>query len=121
MGYCMSGAWTFHVAAALPEQVGAIASFHGGGLAADDADSPLHVMGRMRAEALIAIAEDDDAREPQAKVVLREGFERAKLRAQIEVYKAGHGWCTPDMVGLYHEAEAQRAWRRLSALFERAL
>ncbi len=118
MGYCMSGAWTVHLAAQFPERVGAIASFHGGGLTSD---GTMQSLKKMRAQALIAIAQDDDEREPKAKTKLREAFDKAKLTAEIEVYQAPHGWCTPDMLTLYHEAEAQRAWGRLLALFERAL
>ncbi len=123
MGYCMSGSWTMHVAATFPERIGAIASFHGGGLADTDADPDklMRVINKMRAQALIAIAEDDDTRAPRAKTILRDAFAKANLKAEIEVYKAPHGWCTPDMLTLYHEAEARRAWGRLLALFSRAL
>ena len=118
LGYCMSGSWTFSVAAQFPERVGAIASFHGGGLAAE---GPLKLIDKMRAQALIAISQDDDEREPQAKTLLRDAFARAKLTSEVEVYQADHGWCTPDMVGLFNAAQAQRAWARLLALLERAL
>lgn len=121
MGYCMTGSWTLRAAAAFPDRIGAAASFHGGGLAADGATSPLQVIAKMRAEALIAIAENDDAKEPEAKTKLRKAFDQAGLKAEIEVYQAPHGWCMPDMLTRYHEAEAQRAWSRLLALLARAL
>jgi carboxymethylenebutenolidase len=70
---------------------------------------------------LIAIAENDDEKEPQAKGMLRQAFDDAGVSAEIEVYEgAMHGWCPPDS-DVYHEAQAERAWDRLLALFEREL
>ena len=75
----------------------------------------------MKAQFLIAIAENDDAREPGAKDLLRTAFASAKLPAEIEVYKgAQHGWCPPDSA-VYNAAQAERAWARMLALFQRAL
>src|SRR5262244_762087 len=39
-GYCMGGPIAFHTAAAMPDRVGAVASFHGGGLVTNNPDSP---------------------------------------------------------------------------------
>jgi len=39
-GYCMGGALVVRTAAALPDRIGAGASFHGGGLVTDKPDSP---------------------------------------------------------------------------------
>lgn len=120
-GYCMGGPIVMRTAAAVPERVGAAASFHGGGLVADNEDSPHLLIPEMQASFLIAIAENDDERDPEAKKVLRETFAKANLPAEIEVYEgAMHGWCPPDS-GAYHEAQAERAWSRLLALFETAL
>ena len=121
MGYCMGGPITMRTAAALPDRIGAGASFHGGGLVTDQPDSPHLLVPRMTAHYLFAIAENDDENEPEAKNVLREAFADAGLPAEIEVYEGAlHGWCPPD-TQVYHEAQAERAWSRLLALFERAL
>ena len=121
MGYCMGGPITMRTAAAAPDRVGAGASFHGGGLVTDQPDSPHLLVPQMKAHYLFAIAENDDQSQPEAKDVLRETFETAGLPAEIEVYEgAMHGWCPPD-TQVYHEAQAERAWSRLLALFERAL
>ena len=121
MGYCMGGPFTMRTAAAVPERIGAAASFHGGGLVTDAADSPHLLVPRMRAQYLFAIAANDDQNQPEAKDVLRDAFARAGLQAEIEVYAgAMHGWCPPDST-VYHEAQAERAWSRLLVLFERAL
>ena len=121
MGYCMGGPFTMRTAAAIPDRMGAAASFHGGGLVTDQADSPHLLVPEMKAQYLFAIAENDDNNQPEAKDVLRDAFARAGLRAEIEVYAgAMHGWCPPDST-VYHEAQAERAWSRLLALFENAL
>ena len=119
-GYCMGGPITMRTAAALPERVGAAASFHGGGLVTQNPDSPHLLVPQMKAQYLFAVAENDDERDPEAKNVLRETFEKANLQAEIEVYPAAHGWCPPDSA-VYDEAQAERAWSRLLGLFERAL
>jgi len=41
--------------------------------------------------------------------------------AEIEVYEGTkHGWCPPDS-RVYNEAQAEKAWGRMLALYERAL
>ena len=121
MGYCMGGPITMRTAAAVPDRIGAAASFHGGGLVTQAADSPHLLVPRMQASYLFAIAENDDTNDPEAKNVLRETFGSANLPAEIEVYAgAQHGWCPPDSA-VYHEAQAERAWSRLLVLFGSAL
>ena len=120
-GYCMTGSYTMRLAAALPERIGAGASFHGGGMATDADDSPHLLIPQMKAGFLIAIAANDDQKDPNAKVLLREAFDETGVKAEIEVYKDTlHGWCPPDSV-VYNAAQAERAWSRLLALFEREL
>ncbi|MDP6582722.1 MAG: dienelactone hydrolase family protein [Vicinamibacterales bacterium] len=121
MGYCMGGPFTMRTAAAVPYRIGAAASFHGGGLVTNADDSPHLLVPLMEAQYLFAIAANDDENQPEAKDVLREAFADAGLQAEIEVYAgAMHGWCPPDS-GVYHEAQAERAWSRLLVLFESAL
>lgn len=120
-GYCMGGSMTMRTAAALPERIGAGASFHGGGLVTEKEDSPHLLVSQMQAKYLIAIAENDDERQPEAKDVLRKRFAQAGLAAEIEVYEGAlHGWCPPDS-RVYNEAQAERAWARMLVLFEKAL
>ncbi|AJP72967.1 dienelactone hydrolase family protein [Sphingomonas hengshuiensis] len=120
-GYCMGGPMTLRTAAVAPDRVRAGASFHGGGLATDDADSPLLLVPRLKGQYLFAIAENDDARAPDDKTKLRAAFAAAKLPAEIEVYPGTlHGWCPPDSRA-YNPAQAERAWARLLHLFEASL
>ena len=121
-GYCMGGVITMRAAAAVPERIGACATFHGGGMATKAADSPHFLIPQMKAHYLIAIAESDDMRDPEAKDLLRKAYADAKLPAEIEVYQGTqHGWCPPDGGTVYNEAQAEKAWSRMLALFKTAL
>ncbi len=120
IGYCMGGPIVMRTAAAVPDRVGAGGSFHGGGLVTKNPDSPHNLVSTMKAQFLIAIAENDDQRDPESKTVLKETFAKANLEAEIEVYPAGHGWCPPDSK-VYNEEQAEKAWSRLLALFKKAL
>jgi carboxymethylenebutenolidase len=120
-GYCMTGSYTMRLAAAMPDRIGAGGSFHGGGLASDSESSPHLLAPKMKAGFLIAIAANDDEKDPNAKVLLREAFDDAGVSAEIEVYEDTlHGWCPPDSQ-VHNEAQAERAWSRLLVLFEREL
>jgi carboxymethylenebutenolidase len=125
-GYCMGGPLVLRTAATLPERIGAGASFHGGGLVTDKPDSPHLLAPRIKARLLIAIAANDDAKQPDAKDKLKESFAAARVSAEVEVYPAQHGWCVSDMplrdgVPLYDSAQAERAWAKLVALYKAAL
>lgn len=119
-GYCMGGPFTLHTAAAVPSRVRAAASFHGGGLVREGENSPHRVLDESRASFLFAIAQDDDAKQPEVKTELRKAADAANRPAEIEVYPADHGWTVPDSP-VYDQAQAERAWARLLALYERAL
>jgi len=120
-GYCMGGPIAFRTAAAVAERVGAVASFHGGGLVTDQPNSPHLQAAKTKAQFLIAIAANDDQRAPKDKDVLKETFAKVSLPAEIEVYEgAAHGWCPPDS-GVYNEPQAEKAWSRLLALYGKAL
>jgi carboxymethylenebutenolidase len=119
-GYCMGGPLSFQTAAAVPNRIGAVASFHGGGLVTDQPNSPHLSLPRTRAEYLVLVAENDDQRDPESKEKLRAAFVAAKRRHKIEVYPAAHGW-TVRGSAVYEEPEAERAWAELLALYKRAL
>jgi carboxymethylenebutenolidase len=120
-GYCMSGPIAFQTAATLPDRIGAVATFHGGGLTTDQPDSPHLLIPKTKAHYLVAIAENDDQKQPSSKDILRESFRKAGLPAEVEVYAgAQHGWCPPDSA-VYNAGQAEKAWSRLLALFKEAL
>jgi carboxymethylenebutenolidase len=121
IGYCMGGPFVLRTAAAFPDRIGAGATFHGGGLVTDKPNSPHLLIPQMKAHYLIAIAENDDKQQPNAKDVLRESFAKAKLPAEIEVYAGTlHGWCPPDSA-VYNHDQAEKAWSRMMALFTTSL
>jgi carboxymethylenebutenolidase len=119
-GYCMGGPITMRTAAERPDRVGGAASFHGGGLVTDQPTSPHLLVPKIKASYLFAVAENDDKAQPTAKDVLRETFAANKLKAEIEVYPAAHGWCPPD-AAVYDQAQAEKAWGRMLAIFKTAL
>ena len=120
-GYCMGGPMAFQAAAALPDRIAAVGSFHGGGLVTSAPDSPHKLVARTRAEYLVAIAENDDQKEPQAKDALRAAFKAAGRPAEVEVYAgAQHGWCVPGSA-VYNAEAAERAWSALLAMYRRRL
>lgn len=120
-GYCMGGPMVMRTVASIPARVGAGASFHGGGLATDQANSPHLLIPQMKGGLLIAIADNDDKQDPKAKDTLKTAFAAANVDAEVEVYaEAQHGWTVPDSA-VYHEAQAEKAWARMLALFEKEL
>src|SRR5580765_121094 len=120
-GYCMGGPMAFRTSAAVPDRVGAVASFHGGGLVTDQPNSPHLQASKTKAQFLIAIAANDDQRAPTDKTTIKDTFAKANLTAEVEVYEgSAHGWCPPDS-GVYNEALAEKAWARLLALYGKAL
>ena len=120
-GYCMGGPIVMRTVAAVPDRLGAGATFHGGGLATDADDSPHLLIPNTTAHMLHCVAANDDENDPEAKNTLREAYAAAGIPAEIEVYEGTlHGWCPPDSQ-VYNEAQAERAWSRLLVLFESAL
>jgi len=125
-GYCMGGPLVLRTAAAVPGRIGAGASFHGGGLVTDKPDAPYLLAPRIKATMLVAIAANDDQKQPDAKDKIKQAFADAKVPATVEVFPARHGWCVPDMPmddgqPLYSAPEAERAWGELLALYKAAL
>lgn len=125
-GYCMGGALVMRTAASQPARIGAGASFHGGGLVSDKPESPHLLAPKIKAKLLVAIAANDDQKQPDAKDKLKEAFAAAHVAATVEVYSAKHGWCVPDMpveggAPIYSAPEAERAWSALLALYKAGL
>jgi len=125
-GYCMGGPLVVRTAAALPDRIGAGASFHGGGLVTDKPESPHLLAPKIKARMYFGVASNDDARQPDAKDKLKEAFAAAKVPAEIEVYPSLHGWCVPDMPmqngkPIYNKEDAERAWGKLMDLYKAGL
>jgi carboxymethylenebutenolidase len=120
-GYCMGGALSFRTAAAVPDRIAAVGSFHGGnGLVTKEPNSPHLLIGKSNATYLVCQAQNDDATAPTVKDDLKTAFTAAKRTASVEVYHADHGWCVRGSA-VYNEAEAERAWGNLSTLYKTKL
>lgn len=127
-GYCMGGPLVMRTSAAVANRVGAGASFHGGGLVTANPDSPHLLAPKIQARMYIGVAINDDMQDPDTKVKLKAAFDAAKVRSEIEVYpQAQHGWCVSDMPlqangqPIYNQADADRAWGKLVAMYKAAL
>jgi len=127
-GYCMGGPLIVKTAAAVPNRVGAAASFHGGGLVTTMPNSPHLLAPKIKARMYFGVAVNDDAQQPTAKDTLRQAFTDAKVPVEVEVYPTGqHGWCVPDMplqangMPIYNKEAAERAWGKLLALYKAGL
>ena len=119
-GYCMGGPLSFRTAGAVPKRMGAVATFHGGGLVTAQPNSPHLLVASTKASYLIAVAKNDDARAPADKDALKKTFADTKRPATVEVYAGDHGW-TVKGSAVYNEAEAERAWSELSKLYKKSL
>lgn len=119
VGFCMGGGMAVRAAAAMPERVGAVASFHGAQLVTDAASSPHRLLAQTHAVFHIGIATNDDEKQPQDKVELRKALDEAHLSATMEVYPgAMHGWMVPDTAP-FNPVQAERGWQAMVATFER--
>ena len=121
VGYCM-GARLAVRAAALDEDVVAVAAFHGGGLAVeDDPESPHTLLPRTRAEYVFGHADQDRSMDAAAVARLGAALERAGIVATNEVYPgAPHGYSMND-TAMYHEEAAERSFDELHSLLDRTL
>ena len=121
MGYCMGGPMVMRAAAERSDRIGAGCAYHPVSLATEDDDSPHRLIPKMNGQFLIALAENDDERNPDDKLVLREAFSAAELTAEVTVFEGAlHGWCVLDS-RVYNEASAEVAWAKTLSVFESAL
>jgi carboxymethylenebutenolidase len=94
-----------------------VGSFHGGGLVTKEPSSPHLLIDKTNAAFVVAVAQNDDMQDPAAKDVLKKTFADTKKKATVEVFGANHGWCVKDGAA-YNEAQAEKAWGELMALYK---
>lgn len=111
-GYCMSGPISFRTAAARPDRIGAVATFHPGALVTDKPSSPHLLIPKTRASYLVVIAKNDAEKMPKEKADLDAAFKAARRPATVEISSANHGWTVAGSQ-TYDEKEAERAWAEL--------
>ena len=121
VGYCM-GARLAVRAAAVDDDVVAVAGFHGGGLAVeDDPESPHALLAGTRAEYVFGHADQDRSMDEAAVARLGAALDAAGLTATNEVYPdAPHGYSMED-TSSYQEQGAERSFEELHALLDRTL
>jgi carboxymethylenebutenolidase len=119
-GYCMGGRTSVIVAGLVPDRVGAVGSFHGGGLVTDDASSPHLLADGIKATVYVAGAENDASFTTDHAETLDKALTAAGVKHTVEFYPAAHGFAVPDNPP-YDEEAAERHWIALQELFETAL
>jgi len=121
VGYCFTGAFAMRTAAAMPDKVAAIASFHGGGLYTDEPTSPHLVLPRIKARLYFGHATNDHSMPQEAIEKLDRALAAWGGKYESEVYDgAFHGWTTAD-APVYNQPQAERAFGKLSELFAATL
>lgn len=122
VGYCMGGGRALTAAGAFPDRVVAAASFHGGGLATEQEDSPARTAANGKARIYVGSAGVDGSFPPEQSARLAETLRNAEIDYVIENYTgAAHGWTIPDHGGAYNEKAAERHWKRLLDFFAETL
>lgn len=119
-GYCMGGRTSLVVAGRVPARVAAAMSFHGGGLASDDAGSPHLLADVIRATVYVGGAKDDASFTPEQAETLDKALTAAGVEHTIEIYDAGHGFAVPDN-DPFDEAAAERHWQAMQRVFGASL
>jgi carboxymethylenebutenolidase len=120
-GYCMGGRVGWRIAAAYPDRVAVLATFHAGGLVSDDEDSPHLSVGAISAELYLGHADNDQSMTPEHVAALEQALEDAGVRYRSELYAgAAHGYTMSDTAA-YDEAAAERHFTELFALLDRTI
>jgi carboxymethylenebutenolidase len=114
-GYCLGGFMALTAAGTYPDRFAAAASYHGGRLASDAADSPHLLAPRIKARLYVGGAIEDESFPDAMKARLAEALSKAGVDYQIETYPAKHGWVLSDTLA-YDNAAAERHWQTLLGL-----
>ena len=76
---------------------------------------------KIKAKVHVGGADQDSGFPPEQKARLAKVFDDAGVDAQVEIYEgAKHGYTMPDL-SVYDRPAAERHWRELFQLFDRAL
>ncbi|MGP8248305.1 MAG: dienelactone hydrolase family protein [Bryobacteraceae bacterium] len=121
MGLCFAGPVAMRIAAAVPERVAAMASFHGGGLFTEAPDSPHLLLPQIRARLYFGHAVEDRSMPADAIAKFDAALAAWGGRYESEIYDgAHHGWTVADSPA-YHQPQAERAFRKLTELLAETL
>ena len=121
VGYCFTGSFALRTAAARPEKIAAVASFHGAGLYSDDPGSPHMVLPRVKARLYFGHAVEDRSMPSQSIQKFDQALADWGGRYESVVYEGSHhGWTVPDSP-VYNQPQAERAYAKLTELFAETL
>jgi carboxymethylenebutenolidase len=121
VGHCFSSKMAMYAAAARPDKVAAVASFHGGGLYTDGPASPHLALPRIKARLYFAHAVNDRSMPEEAIAHFEKALERWGGRYESETYEgAHHSWTSSDSP-VYNQPQAERAFGKLVELFAETL
>lgn len=121
VGHCFTGPMAMRVAAARPDRIAAASSFHGVRLFTDAPTSPHLLLPRIKARLYFAHAIEDNSMPEEAIEKLDRALEAWGGEYESEVYDgAYHGWTAPDSP-VHNEAQAERAFQKLTDLFAETL
>lgn len=120
VGFCMGGGMALAAAGTRPDRFAAVASFHGGNLATEAADSPHLYAPMLAAEVYIAAAQDDGSYPPAMAERFEQALTDAGVTYRADTYRAHHGWMKPDFP-VYDETAAERGWGEMLSFFEHIL
>lgn len=120
-GYCMGGGVALRLAAAFPEKIGAVASFHGGQLVTDEPDSPHLLLPKIQASVYVAHADHDSSMTDEQIQLFQKALSKTKIPIVAEKYVgASHGFTMKDLPP-YNDAAAKKHWQKLTSLFKENL
>lgn len=125
VGYCFTGQYALRTASSRPDKIGAIASFHGGGLYTNAPTSPHLVLPRIPKsngpQLYFGHAFKDQLMPQEAIDKLNAALAAWGGKYESELYEdAPHGWTVNDSAA-YRKPQAERAFGKLTALFAGAL
>jgi carboxymethylenebutenolidase len=120
VGHCFSGKMAMHAAAARPEKVAAVASFHGGGLYTTAPTSPHLLLPRIKAQLYFGHATDDRSMLAESITKFEEALKQWGGKYESETYGAQHGWTASDSP-VYNQIQAERAYGKLLELLHATL
>ena len=121
VGYCFTGAMALRTAAVTPDRIAAAASFHGGRLVTEDADSPHTRVPQVKGELYFGHAIEDQSATPAQIAQLDDTLKGWGGKFQSEMYEgARHGWTQTDREP-YDQKQAERHYEKLFDLLKRTL
>jgi carboxymethylenebutenolidase len=116
IGTCFTGAMALRTAAARPEKIAAVATFHAGGLYSDAPTSPHLLLPRIKARLFFAHATNDHLISAEAITKLEKALGDWGGKYESRTFGATHGWTVPGSP-VYNEREAEAAFAKMLELF----